>query len=460
MQKKLKWGALVLLVITLLSVISCNPFSGKSNVLSQQLAKATRGDVTANVSGSGNIQFVEEMKLTFGVGGKVDKILVKEGDEVNKGQALAKLETDTLELALTEAEATRAKVEVAMHQAELAVNQSQLAIIQAGINVEKAKIAQYQAIVFHWPEVAVAQADVDKAKLSLDYADKRLADAPAAEKAYWSKLALVAEEDLVRALDRLNVLLYGTPTDEIVIRRRELEAAERSLELAKQSAVLAEQALVPAEQSVKLTELSVKQAQKQLNEATITAPYAGIITDVYADEGDIIPPGTGKTIIRMVDPASMELQVRIDELDIAGVKLAQSATISVDALSDFRLEGKVSYISLMPTEEAGVVGYEVKVSFTVPEEVGLRSGMSASADIITAEAKNALLIPDRAIKRDNQGKTTVEVMVNGQSETRAVITGVSDGLQTEIKEGLKEGEQVIEKRASTNSSDASGLFGG
>jgi HlyD family secretion protein len=156
----------------------------------------------------------------------------------------------------------------------------------------------------------------------------------------------------------------------------------------------------------------------------------------------------------------MELVVSIDELDIPGVTLGQRAVISVDALPNVSLEGKVSYISPMPTTAAGVVGYEAKVSFTPPKGLGLRAGMSASADIITAQSKNVLLIPDRAIKRDSQGKATVEVTLNGQIEVRAIVTGVSDGSQTEIIKGLSEGEQVVEKQTAAKPSGSSLLFGG
>jgi multidrug efflux pump subunit AcrA (membrane-fusion protein) len=84
--------------------------------------------------------------------------------------------------------------------------------------------------------------------------------------------------------------------------------------------------------------------------------------------------------------------------------------------------------------------------------------MSASADIIIATRTNVLLVPDRAIKQDSQGKTIVEVMVNGQAEERVVVAGISDGLQTEIVAGLKEGEVVVERRAKSTSS-LPGLFG-
>jgi len=91
--------------------------------------------------------------------------------------------------------------------------------------------------------------------------------------------------------------------------------------------------------------------------------------------------------------------------------------------------------------------FDVKIEFEVTEGIGLRVGMSASADIVINERSSVLLVPDRAIKQDDQGNDMVEVMVNEQTEERIVVTGLSDGYQTEIISGLEEGEVVIERRA-------------
>ena len=71
--------------------------------------------------------------------------------------------------------------------------------------------------------------------------------------------------------------------------------------------------------------------------------------------------------------------------------------------------------------------------------------MSATADIIIDERSNVLLIPDRAVKLGSQGNTIVKVAVNGELETRTVVTGISDGFQIEIISGLEEGEMVQRK---------------
>jgi multidrug efflux pump subunit AcrA (membrane-fusion protein) len=142
----------------------------------------------------------------------------------------------------------------------------------------------------------------------------------------------------------------------------------------------------------------------------------------------------------------MELQVEVDEIDITEVKVGQRAIIELDALPTIPMESKVSSISLLPTIESGVIVYDVKIDFDVPEGTGIRDGMSATVDIVVTERNNVLLVPDRAIRQDSPGNPIVEVMVNEQIEERTVVTGISDGLQTEILDGLEEGE-VVERRA-------------
>ncbi len=218
---------------------------------------------------------------------------------------------------------------------------------------------------------------------------------------------------------------------------------------AKQSLALAQQSLARADQSLRL-------AQKQLTEATLTAPFDGIVAKVSVKEGDTVTALS--TIIHEIDLSSVELEAKVDELDILRVKLGQEVVITADALPEAKIEGKVISTSILPTVEAGVVSYSVTIGFNNPADVSLKIGMSATADIIIDKRTNALLIPARAIKTDSQGKTVVSVMVNQQVKEKPIIAGISDGLETEVVSGLEEGETVvIETRPTTQTG---GLFGG
>jgi multidrug efflux pump subunit AcrA (membrane-fusion protein) len=145
----------------------------------------------------------------------------------------------------------------------------------------------------------------------------------------------------------------------------------------------------------------------------------------------------------------MELVVELDEIDVPDVSRRQRVIISVDALPDALLEGRVVSVSPLPKVEAGVVSYEVKVGFDVPPGSNLRVGMSATVDIVLSDRSNVLLVPDRAIEFDPQGMPVVRVLVTQEPEgvteieQRSVVIGLSDGFQTEIMSGLWEGETVV-----------------
>jgi len=226
-----------------------------------------------------------------------------------------------------------------------------------------------------------------------------------------------------------------------------VEAAKQSVEQAKQYVEQVKLSLEQAKQTLEQTKKSVEHAQKQLDEATIIAPFDGLIACVAVTEVDVIPSPSfsPQTIIYLIDPTSMELKVDVDEIDIPDVKLKQKAIISLDALPDVQFEGKITFISSIPSPEAGVVLYEIKISFDVPPDFELKIGMSAAVDIIINERSNVLLVPDRAVKKDSQGNTVVKVMVDDEIEERPVVTGISDGFQTEIVDGLDEGELVMRK---------------
>ena len=284
----------------------------------------------------------------------------------------------------------------------------------------------------------LAPVDTDALKLALVQAKANLAQAEAglAQADAGQEQAEAALEEAEYHLEQLQ--RYHATYEERRIARLQISVAELQV-------LAAEAQFKAAELAVDVAKQAVEEAASELEIETITAPFYGVVTSVDVEEGDIIsaPSMSQVTIVHLIDLTSMELGVDLDEIDIPGVALDQRAIIEVDALPDVQLEGKVTSISPLPTVEAGVVLYNVKIGFDVPQGSGLRVGMSATADIIINERSSVLLVPDRAIKQDSQGNPVVWVMVGEQIEQRPVVVGISDGFQTEIIGGLNEGETVV-----------------
>jgi RND family efflux transporter MFP subunit len=385
------------LCLALVGAVAC-PSPGGDGAADVDLVKVVRGDLAVIVSGSGNITVSQDASLAFGTGGKVEVVYVEAGDKVSQGEVLAKLDTGALELYLAQAE---------------------LGLATAEYNLDKTQQ------IYAKPDLTAARAAVTQTKEYRDYVQAMLDDADSVEDLeYWGNELYQAEVNVAAAEQRLAGMLAGGDSAEVALRRLEVAAARQAL----------------------------AQAQKDLDEATITAPFDGIIGAIYVDEGDIIPPPTmAPTVaIYFITPTSMELKAEVDEIDIPEVKVGQKVTVEVDAIADDLFEGTVTSISPVPVIQAGLVLYEVTISLVIPADAGVMVGMSATADIMIAQSEDTLLVPERAVGRDEQGNPVVRVSVDGQLEQRAVVIGISDSLQAEILEGLSEGDMVaVEKRGTT-----------
>jgi HlyD family secretion protein len=122
------------------------------------------------------------------------------------------------------------------------------------------------------------------------------------------------------------------------------------------------------------------------------------------------------------------------------------ARIQVGALPDCVLEGRLDEISLKAQQRNNATVFEVRLSFERPEDVVLRAGYSATANILVEKKDNILLIPERVIERKN-AEAFVRIMKEpaGSSETIKIETGLSDGIMTEVISGLEEGQRVLER---------------
>jgi RND family efflux transporter MFP subunit len=224
--------------------------------------------------------------------------------------------------------------------------------------------------------------------------------------------------------------------------------------------------------------LQVQDAQKQLDNATMVAPFDGWIAEVDVSVGDIVSNNT--VAIRIIDPTQLEVDVLINEMDINQVKVGSPATVQITSIPGMNLTATAVAISPTATVQGGVVNYLVKVDVQPPKTSGgtfssrgqtasvtadaqkssistpvIREGMSTTVSIITAQRKDALMLPNRAII--SQGRDTIVQLVNeeGQLEQRTIQTGISNWQYVEVVSGLNEGDKVMVPQTSATSSQNS-----
>ncbi len=402
-RNRVKFGLII--ALTCLLVVSLGACGGPPEESQSQLVEVSRGDLMVTVSADGNLSFVKDRQLVFGISGTIAEVNVEEGDRVSQGEVLARLDTTSLELAAKSAEVD----------------------LEIAANSYRALTYPYTYSTFAY-DVPTALAAVASARRELKKAVEALEIEMSFDQ-YW---------EVWHGLDKA---------------RTELTEAEQRLARGYGEDVFGSGylpvtsywTLREAQLGMEKAQVALDAANKDLKSAVMVAPFDGVVATVDIKEGDSISAFdyATRTIVELVDPGEMELNAEVDEIDVPNVEPGQRAIIDVDALPGVQLEGEVKSVSPVATEESGLVLYKIKVGFEAPEGSGLKGGMSATADIVITERSDVLLVPSRAIGEDSQGNPVVKVMVGGQIEERAVVIGMSDGSQTEVVSGLDEGEVVV-----------------
>ncbi|MHB0871450.1 MAG: efflux RND transporter periplasmic adaptor subunit [Chloroflexota bacterium] len=298
-------------------------------------------------------------------------------------------------------------------------------------------------------ELQSAQTSVDQAQANLKTAQAKLDQMKqgpqATDLASAQNSVEQAKATLASAQAKLDQLRQG-PTD------ADLKAAKSSLasartDLASKTGPPKSSALLKAQEAVKQAQVSLDQARNDLKNATLVAPFDGIVSAVSGNVGEMVGSAT---VVTLVDPKSVRIDATVDESDVARIVAGQPVSVSFDALPDQRMQGKVVAVAPAGTTQQGVVSYLVSVGIEALNRT-LPAGMSASLTIETERKDNVLLVPNRAVRTAGKAKT-VEVMSGGKSETRTVQTGASNDQMIEIVSGVKGGEQVVIPSTTTRSS--------
>lgn len=193
-----------------------------------------------------------------------------------------------------------------------------------------------------------------------------------------------------------------------------------------------------SELSVNDSKLSLENLYDDLDRYSIKSPISGKVIQKSVKAGDKISSQQGSTSMAVIaDLSAFKLEMSIDELDILSVKVGQTVEIRADALEDKVFYGVVNNVSVVGTSENGVTTYPVEVLISNVENTELIPGLNVTATIVVEKKEDVLMVPAAAI---NRGNTVVKF---GSEETAEVKTGLSDGQNIEITQGLKEGDQVI-----------------
>ena len=203
-----------------------------------------------------------------------------------------------------------------------------------------------------------------------------------------------------------------------------------------------------ASESLRSAEISMQNLQDAMNNYTITAPISGTIIEKDAKVGDAVK--AGDTLCIVYDLSYLEMSINVDELQISSISVGQQVQITADAVPDKTYVGTVTRVSMKGASNGGTTTYPVTIR--IDDTDGLRPGMNANAEIVVAEANNALVVPNAAVVRGSYVLVTKDSPSAANADTAMeapegfvyvpVKTGVSDDDYTQIVSGIREGDTI------------------
>jgi HlyD family secretion protein len=241
--------------------------------------------------------------------------------------------------------------------------------------------------------------------------------------------------------------------DSKLISRDQLEAAETQYDISKaqHKAILYQ---------IKQAEASLQSALDMLSKTVYNSPITGIITSLRVEEGEIAMIGTmnnpGTVLMTIADLSVMEVEVEVDETDVVNLQIGQKAEVQIDALPGQQIKGEITEIgsSALRKNRAAEESKDFKVVITlIDPPVTLKPGLSASADIVTAQRTNVLAIPiSSLVLRDvgSNGEASPEEQEEGvflvtgnQVVFQPIEKGILGEMMVEVISGLREGQRIV-----------------
>ncbi len=446
-RNKIIIGGIVGAVI--LAVVLFNIFKGRSDLPEVQTSKVERRKLLeSKVTANGEVRPIQFINLTAEVAGRVTDVFVKEGDQVEKGKPLIRVDPTQL--------ASSTSMQEASLRATQADMQNQMAVLTATENaVNTARAA-----------LTTSQADLDRAMVDRNNAEIEMK----------RNETLLESEIISRSTYDTAKLRFDSANASVAAARARVEQAKVQVRDAEIRIDQSKAALKSSEARVSQQRASLEQQSDLLRRTTQYASIAGVVVGPIVQVGTFAIANFQSTpLLIIADMSVINVEVRVDETDIANVAVGQKAKVKVDALGDQEIVGDVvekaasavtrtgqtiAQTTVAGSQEAKDFKVVIRLTEMSPEvRSRLRPGMSATAVITTDKRENVITVPLQAlVERDpQQGKDGaapaaakdrkpvkgVFTVDNMKSIFTPVETGITGENDIEITKGLKQGQELI-----------------
>jgi HlyD family secretion protein len=452
--KKIWIAAAAVTVLGLIIFFSIN--ATRKDEVVVQTAKAEVTDVIrAKVSASGEIRAKDFVDLQSEITGVITDLLIKQGDKVQKGDVLLKI--DPIQTR-ADTDSTKAQYEAAI--ADARGQEFQILNAETGLARDEAALRS-------------ARADAEQAENSYGRTESSFK-----RKQQLHEDGLISKDDYEQAQHELKV-----SRAQLEMAKARVTQAEAQVTTSKNNIQQMRVAQAASLSRSKSYEANLTRANDQLTKTVLKAPISGVITQLPITKGERAVPGmmfnTQATLMTIADLSTIQAELKVDETDIVNVALGNAAQIKVDAIPGAVFDGEVTEIGNSPitattsSAQQEAKDFKVIVTLKVPSDK-LRPGMSCTGDIITDTKRNVLVVPIQALtvrevevdkdgkyhepdfgkmtpaasntSKDKPAKKELEgvfVISNKVARFRPVKTGITGETDIEIQESLARGEEIV-----------------
>ena len=456
----------------------------------------TTGNIVASVNETANVLAEENAPVSFQEGGEIAQVDVQEGQQVAAGSPIAALDAASFDAAAQQAQAALASAQAQLAELQAGTRPQQIQIDESavtsadqtlGIAVSNAYSAADDAM-YNQLDNLFSGTQTNNPTYLMPNSNSQLINQIVSERltidtqlSAWyaamnatstgfdpATLAGMTAQNLQSINDYINQIALtvneATPSGQlsaatiaaykgnVAAARTEAQASigtisgdQAALTAAKNTLVLAQAGATP--QQIQTQEAVVAQAQAALaaaqvaqGRATLTAPFAGTVTDLTAQVGQVVSPGV--PIMSLVNNNGLKIEAYASEADVAKIRVGDKANITLDAFgTGTAFPATVSTIAAAETQVNGAPAYVVTLHFTQPEPQ-IRDGMAGNAQIVIGEHDNVLEVPSNLIINDGNNDYVL-VSSGGVQVKKQVQVGLTgDNGMTEIISGLQAGERI------------------
>ncbi|ABR46827.1 efflux transporter, RND family, MFP subunit [Alkaliphilus metalliredigens QYMF] len=394
MKKKIIGAIIIVIVLGAAAFFMMN----RGIVVEVEMAAVTQGNIAKYVEELGVVKTKNQASVYADTAGRVTDVLVKEGEQVNTGDVLVRLDSQQLSRQKRELEAQRLGIIAQYNEATQSIDEKEIEKLELEIEVIERRIKEAKRVVEN---------------------NKRLYEAGA-----------ISYEE------------YNITVTSLEAEQSNLEGVQLDLELIKKP--ISENISAQYEAQLRQLDIQMEALESQSGDFVITAHMSGTVLMKAVEKGSYVQPGV--PLLEIGDTEILYIESDLLIGDIANVEVGAPVIISNKDLRIIDLQGTVTKIhpqAFSSVSDLGIEQKRIKVDIEFEGSVAiLRPGYDLDVNIIIESKENVLLIPENAIFQQ-AGRDFVFVNVNEQAILREIEKGIESQRRVEIVSGLQKGDQVI-----------------